>query len=62
MNELLDVMDDRDVDVVCVTEIERNHGQHDTTDLPSSRAGVLESGARGVLGCKWRMHQYPQLN
>ena len=46
INELLDVMDDRDwVDVVCVNETEWKH--KDTTDLPDSRvafwAGLPES-------------------
>ena len=52
MNELLDVMDDRDLDVVCVTETKRKG--NNTTDLPGSWvvfwAGVPESerGCQGV--------------
>ena len=51
-NELLDVMDERDLDVICATETNRKG--NDTTDLPCSRvafwAGVPESerGCHGV--------------
>ena len=50
MNELLDVMDDRDLDVNCVTETKRKG--NDTTDLLGSRVAFWASVSESEPSCQ----------